>query len=607
MKNNIVGSFIIHSFCYALTCLLLSFIFLSATSANNQTIASDFEKTYQFSIDDIEQTESIPYMNTKTAAYLAARFAKNNKDWRLASDLYEQALDLSPRNKKLDSFEEKTAYLVAITSGDFDFVYRLNDIETDNEELKALQTSIKGLKHIKENDFDKAEKLIASLPNDSVHLYFKKITMAWIKAKKVNPNAALKELNELPRLRKVIKNPLEDITYANILDYLNDLEKADEIYGRALSQHMTLASALNIANFYERNNKADKAYSLYEDIHAMRPNHDLSFKKVKAYKNKTLGESQRRIETVHDGLGYSLLNLATFLFEQKSVETSLVYAQMSLEIAPKIDETWLLIGDLMTELNQKKAAIGYYKHIAYKEDAVNSTTARLKLAEIYNELERHADVVSTLNHAYNYWPLNKDILLSRANYEQQYNQTEKALELYNQIEQNHKASIANDWQFHFSRALAHHELGQFKKAEQDLEVALLAAPNNPLLLNHLGYLWASQGIHLDDAQEMIEKALIIEPNNGYFLDSMGVVFYQKKEYQAAINLFENAIREIPYHADVLENLGDAYWQVGRVQEARFQWEKAQQVVKSDKIKNDLGKKIRNGLPESHKIGLRLDQ
>ena len=76
-------------------------------------------------------------MKTQTSAYLAARFAKNNKQWDAASEFYEQVLSFSDHEKSINSHEEKTAFLVAITSGNFDFAYKLSQKESAEKEFRC--------------------------------------------------------------------------------------------------------------------------------------------------------------------------------------------------------------------------------------------------------------------------------------------------------------------------------------------------------------------------------------------------------------------------------------------------------------------------------------
>ena len=117
-------------------------------------------------------------------------------------------------------------------------------------------------------------------------------------------------------------------------------------------------------------------------------------------------------------------------------------------------------------------------------------------------------------------------------------------------------------------------LKKWKKAEEDFLEALKLNPNQPFVLNYLGYSWVDQGINLDRAREMIERAVEQRRDDGYIVDSMGWVLYRLGDYNEAVQHLERAVELRPLDPIISDHLGDAYWRVGRRHEARFQWRRA---------------------------------
>jgi Flp pilus assembly protein TadD len=134
-----------------------------------------------------------------------------------------------------------------------------------------------------------------------------------------------------------------------------------------------------------------------------------------------------------------------------------------------------------------------------------------------------------------------------------------------------KASPAPDWRLYFGRAVSLEKLGRWQEAEADLQSALKLRPNEPDLLNYLGYSWIDRGVHLKEAMAMVEKAVAANPQSGAMVDSLGWAHYRLGDYAQAVDKLEQAVELEAGDPEVNDHLGDAYWRVGRRDEALFQW------------------------------------
>ena len=127
---------------------------------------------------------------------------------------------------------------------------------------------------------------------------------------------------------------------------------------------------------------------------------------------------------------------------------------------------------------------------------------------------------------------------------------------------------------HFSRGALYNKLGRFEDSEADLERAIALAPNNPVLMNYLGYYLVSYGKDSERGEKLIEKAISLSPSNPYYIDSLGWAHFMRGDTARALRLVEFAYAMTPRNSVVLDHLGDIYLSLGRNTEAVFSYKKA---------------------------------
>ena len=125
-----------------------------------------------------------------------------------------------------------------------------------------------------------------------------------------------------------------------------------------------------------------------------------------------------------------------------------------------------------------------------------------------------------------------------------------------------------------ARAIARGRGGNWDGSEADFRAALELNPEQPQVLNYLGYSLVEQQRNLDEALDMIERAVAASPDSGYIVDSLGWVLYRLGRYDEAVEQMERAVELEPVDPVVNGLLGDVYWAVGRTREAEFQWRRA---------------------------------
>ena len=131
-----------------------------------------------------------------------------------------------------------------------------------------------------------------------------------------------------------------------------------------------------------------------------------------------------------------------------------------------------------------------------------------------------------------------------------------------------------DWRSYYVRGIAYERIGDWDKAEADFRKSLELQPDQPLVLNYLGYSLVEMNMKIDEAKDMIERAVAGDPDNGFITDSLGWVLYRIGQYEDAVPHMERAVELMPSDPVINDHLGDVLWKVGRQTEAVFQWKRA---------------------------------
>ena len=146
-------------------------------------------------------------------------------------------------------------------------------------------------------------------------------------------------------------------------------------------------------------------------------------------------------------------------------------------------------------------------------------------------------------------------------------------------------------------------MGKDRQARLTLEKALKIKPDDPGLNNNLGYLYAEQGINLDEAERMIRKA-IAGKKAVAFVDSLGWVLYKKGRFKEAAAAFKSVLDMLAEdgedHSVIHDHIGDTHYRQGKTTEALEQWKQAVKIAQEDKIKTTETKRLLGTTPDKIK-------
>ena len=336
--------------------------------------------------------------------------------------------------------------------------------------------------------------------------------------------------------------------------------------------------------FLERRGRRPDAIALYDRALANQPSNQSL---VAARARAAAGKSAPPAPNLRQGAAQVLIAPAAGMLAAKQEQLGLAYLRLALRLDPGRNEAWLLVGDIMQAAGDVDGARAAY---AKPKPGTNEySAARTKLAWSYQnakqpdvalkmaqEAAADGDVEAKLTYA--------DLLRANEHFEQ------SAQILSGVISEN-----ANpDWRLLYMRGVAYERAGRWPEAEQDLQAALKLRPDEPELLNYLGYTWIDRGERLAEALGMVERAVAANPQSGAMVDSLGWAHYRLGDYKKAVELLEQAVELEAGDPEINNHLGDAYWRVGRRVEAGYQWRRVLTLDPDARIKADVEAKLASG-------------
>jgi Flp pilus assembly protein TadD len=244
-------------------------------------------------------------------------------------------------------------------------------------------------------------------------------------------------------------------------------------------------------------------------------------------------------------------------------------------VRPDLALAQLLLSDVLSAQNKPDASLSVLAQIPASSPYWWS--ARLRVAADLEMLDRSEDAIEQLKEMSAEAPNRAGADMQLGDLLRGKKRFTEAVEAYDEaIRRLRAAGMPERWSLYYSRGIALERSGQWKTSEGDLLHALELKPEQPLVLNYLGYSWIDRGENLERGLKMIEKAVELRPEDGYIVDSLGWAHYRLGDYSSAVQYLEKAIELVPEDPTINDHLGDAYWQSGRPSEARFQWRRALQ-------------------------------
>lgn len=238
-----------------------------------------------------------------------------------------------------------------------------------------------------------------------------------------------------------------------------------------------------------------------------------------------------------------------------------------------------MTAGLLESLGQYDLAVATYKQIP--NDSPDYHAAELGRAEALRRSAKPDAAIEVLEKLAKDYPSQPQAFVALGDLQRQQEAYDRAATAYDKALQLTDPGAPNMWFLHYARGICHERLGNWPGAEADFRAALELNPDQPQVLNYLGYSLVEKQEKLDEALDLIERAVAARPDSGYIVDSLGWVLFRLGRYDEAVGHMERAVELMPVDPVVNDHLGDVLWAVGRVREAEFQWRRALSFIKAD--------------------------
>lgn len=498
-----------------------------------------------------------PAAERLSGAFLTGRFAAQEDDLAYASDAFLRALTLDPSSREL----HQQAFLTALLAGRPE-AGRLAQGLTDNLSAQLYLVNADALS----GSWSSAEKRLAGVPRQGLAQVIQPLLVAWVQFGGGRADAAmatLKPFIDAPRYRFVYS--LHGALIADLAGRAND---AARLYRQAQSEFgaPTLELARMVASWQARQGQLAEARSTLSATIALNPEMGIALPALSAR------PGERLIRNVTDGMAETYLMMAAALRQQEANDLSAVLLQLALQLRPDFTPARLLGADILEGSRHAAAALTLLAPVPESDPLI--AVVQLRRAELQQQAGDSDAALATLDQAARDYPTRPEPWAMKGDLLRAGHRYGEAVTAYDEAIKRLDAPGRLSWVLFYDRGVALERSKQWPRAEADFQKALELAPDQPYVLNYLGYSWTEQGRDLGAARAMIERAVRQRPNDGAIIDSLGWVMLRQGDVHGAVLALERAVELVPEDATVNGHLGDAYWAAGRQREALYQWRRA---------------------------------
>ena len=296
-----------------------------------------------------------------------------------------------------------------------------------------------------------------------------------------------------------------------------------------------------------------------------------------------------------EGAAEVLYGMGALISHRGGEDLGLVYLQLALYLQPSHPLALVTLAELYSAVKKPEMAISLYERVP--ESSPIRRNADIQQALDLDSLDRTEEATKRLEKAIAERPKDIEAITALGNIQRGRKKFAECAEVYSKGVAAVETPQKSEWLLFYFRGICLERSKQWNKAEADLKKALDLYPDQPQVLNYLGYSWIDQGVNLDDGMRMIRRAVEQRPEDGYIVDSLGWAHYRLGNYEDAVKQLERAVELKPEDPTINDHLGDVYWRIGRQQEAKFQWSHAKDLKPEPEELPKIEAKLKSGLPD----------
>lgn len=535
-------------------------------------------------------------VNSFSGAFLAARTADVDKDYETAIALYRITLQYDPTNTEV----KERLMITLLLNGDFDEGVKLAQALKDDPAVERITTVVRGMDAIRKREYRTAEKiLVYSGPNDLDRM-MNGLLVAWAKFGDGKTKQALATISDMdgPDWFAIFKNYNAGAIAAAAGDRDTARKRLNDAIldrnGGAAAPDTFMRAVMALARLEAREGNKQKAL----DAISVGENLVSSYAPLKALRESIeRGDKQeQQVRTAAQGAASVLFSIGGALNREGAEDIVSLYLQVSRALDPESADTLVLLGGLAESQKKPDLAIEFYRQVP--ENSPMRRLSELQLGLQLADLGKVDEAKKHLKELIEADPKDMRSYLAYGSVLSDAKEYKEMGEVYDRaVDQMGNVPNKSQWTIYFQRGIAYERQKKWEQAEPNFRKALDLNPDQPQVLNYLGYSWVDMNINLDEGLEMIRKAVSIKPDDGYIVDSLGWAYYRLGQYEDAVTELERAAELRAGDPTINDHLGDAYWRVGRKLEATFQWNRALGLKPEEAEIPKIKAKIENGLAD----------
>ncbi|MEZ2129377.1 MULTISPECIES: tetratricopeptide repeat protein [unclassified Sinorhizobium] len=556
------------------------------TSYAAETATADAPKAEKFDPDSV---------TTFAGAFLAARTADVDHDYDTAIALYKKALLIEPGNAEI----RQRLMISLLLSGNIkEGVRYANDLKGDPS-VERITTVVRAMDAIRRHEYKSAATLLNYTGPNDLDRMMNDLLLAWARAGSGKGKDALTMVEKMkgPDWFRIFQNYHAgaiailngDVNAAR--KHLNDAVLDKE--GGATAPDTFMRSVMALARLEAQQGNKQKAL----DAISVGDNLINNYAPLNALRDSiSRGEKPpQQVTNAAQGAAAVLFSIGSALNRDGAEDIVSLYLQTAYALAPESADTLVLLGGIAERQGQTDRAISFYQQVPKDSPMRRISELQLGLALAQSgkvdDAKKHLQelIASDPNDIRSYLAYGS-VLSDAKDYAAMATNYDKAVEIIGPL------PTAGNWSIFFQRGIAYERLKKWDQAEPNFRKALELNPDQPQVLNYLGYSWVDMNRNLDEGLDMIRKAVDLRPDDGYIVDSLGWAYYRLNRFDDAVNELEKAAQLKAGDATINDHLGDAYWRVGRKLEAAYQWNRALAANPEETEIPKLKDKIANGLP-----------
>ncbi|MFV1465489.1 MULTISPECIES: tetratricopeptide repeat protein [unclassified Phaeobacter] len=501
-------------------------------------------------------------------AYLAARAATLDSDFRASADYYNRALVRDPKNPLLMEHVVFSRLALGDIKGAAPVAARLSEMGARSQVANIVTTA----NLVLTEDYQTIIERVTSQQEGQyeINALVDGLLLGWAHLGAGSVSDALTQFDVLGEKEGL--GLFARYHRALALASVGDYEGAEALFAAEEGQltntsRRAVIARLEILSQLGRN---EQALDVLSDAFNGQLDPGLAALSARLKDGETLPYTLAATPT--QGIAEVFFTMGAALNGEMADDYVLMYARVAAALREDHVDALLLAAELFDQLGRYALSIELYKQVPREHPDYHA--AELGRAEALRRAAKPDAAAEVLQQLARDFPKEAPVHTNLGDLLRQQEDYSGAVAAYDTALGLMDESVEGRWFLLYARGICHERLKNWEQAEADFRAALEIRPDQPQVLNYLGYSLVEKQIKLDEALSMIERAVAARPDAGYIVDSLGWVLYRLGRYEEAVGHMETAVELMPVDPVVNDHLGDVYWAVGRAREAEFQWKRA---------------------------------